>query len=1100
MGRFFRGRRNKGIAPEASATRLNQIDDLPEVDGPVQEPTPRAAMPRTARADAPDPDLVEDETLVETRGVPPIVVAPPEEPHTAAPDPAANGNGSMPPASANSNGGGVHTGTLRARGFTTTNGNGAHTGTPRANGNGNGALPSTATPRPTNRRINGNGNGNGIRHAPESSRVSSPAPTRVTDGNGAPPTSAPHRNGNGNGSASVRTPRRSGPSEEEFFRRDWVPVADPAPGFSRRRIVLSWVFSLLAIEAGAYYMWWRAGTIGDTGVLGWAFYGAELINYIMFSLTAALMLVRPRWRSGPPGPPRGTLDVFVTVAGEPVEVVEQTLLAALRIEYPHKTYLLNDGRMARKKNWREIEELAERHGVVCFTRTRGARGKAGNLNYALARTKGEFVACIDADHRADSDFAHWLLGYLHDESVAFVATPQQFDLKYPDRLGSREPMFYGLVQPAKDRAGVAFSCGNGVIYRREALDDIGGFSEWSLVEDLHTSYELHAAGWNSVYHPIPHTIGETPETAAGFVRQRMLWATDSLRLFFRDNPLRKKGLGWMRRLHYFQTTGGYLAVLAQSLFIIGPALYLIFGTPVMQPDSARDYFLHTAVFFVPLIITLILWTGLRNALKAIQIQMYLAPVYVVACARALLGLRTITVTGATSGWRKKLAVMTWPQQVAVVICAAAVGLAITMPSVGTLIAGFWSAWVIWALITPAGAIRPLFPLYGQLRQLSLVAVGVAVALFVTTGPEPVRWEPAGAIAAPRGPAPPTVAPPVEEEPGLLKALPPANGLYIGAYSEDQPAWERFPALRWGRSNDVPPAIYHWYQHWEGGETEFQADWASAAARSGAIPMITWEPWNKPPGKVHSSDQPRFTLKSISRGDHDEYIRSWAADVAAYRGPIYLRTMHEMNGNWYPWSVHVNGNSIDDYIPAWRHIHRIFTEEGATNVSWIWAVNPFYQLSWNDAAGNRIDYTDDVGGAKADKARISRFYPGDKYVDWTSFTAFNWAGRTPNSSWREPNNVIDRVYAAVDRFEKPVMISEVATAGPIDERQRWMDRLFDELPARHPNVKAIVWFDSTYPGELGEVDFRLKGGTRGDLSRQDKGGTSFASPRIIKVGT
>ena len=1087
MGRFFRRGRKRGVAPEATATRLHQIDDLPEVDGPDREEPAAPPRPRAARpdVDAPEPDLVEDAVATEP-AIPPIVVTPPEP----APDPADGGG----PASANGNGVATRAPGAPAHGNGNGNGNGSHVGTlrtaplhvrdpgangnghdPAANGNGAGPPANGATGAPATG--NGAGLSNGV--GPAVHPVAAEARAR---------------------SAAASAPPRSrrGAVDEDFFRRDWVPVADPAPGFSRRRIVLSWVFSLLSIEAGAYYMWWRVGTVGDTGVLGWAFYGAELINFVMFALTAALMLVRPRWRSGPPGPPRGTLDVFVTVAGEPVEVVEQTLLAALRIEYPHKTYLLNDGRIARKKNWREIEELAERHGVVCFTRTRGTRGKAGNLNYALARTDGEFVACIDADHRADSDFAHWLLGYLHDESVAFVATPQQFDLKYPDRLGSREPMFYGLVQPAKDRAGVAFSCGNGVIYRREALDEISGFSEWGLVEDLHTSYQLHAAGWNSVYHPIPHTIGETPETAAGFVRQRMLWATDSLRLFFRDNPLRKKGLSWLRRLHYFQTTGGYLAVLAQTLFIVGPAAYLVFGMPVMQPDSPQDYLLHTSIFFVPLICTLIVWTGLRSALKAIQIQMYLAPVYAVACVRAVLGLRSITVTGAASGWRKRLAVMTWPQQVAVVVCAAAVGLAITLPSPGTLIAGFWSAWVIWALITPAGAIRPLFPLYGQLRQLSLIAVGIAAALLITTGPEPVRWEPTGAIAAPRGPAPPTVPP--KDDPGLRRALAPASGIYIGAYSEDQPAWERFPALRWGRSNDVSPAIYHWYQHWEGGETDFQAGWAKSAARSGAIPMVTWEPWNKPPGSVHSANQPRFTLRSISRGDHDEYIREWARDVAEYRGPILLRTMHEMNGNWYPWSVHVNGNRPEHYVPAWRHIHDIFRQEGATNVSWVWTVNPFYKLSWTDQNGRRVDYTDDAGGARADKARISRFYPGDAYVDWTSFTAFNWAGMTSTSSWREPNSVIDRVYAALELFDKPMMVSEIATAGPLDERQRWMDRFFRELPERHPQIKGVVWFDSTYPGDLGEVDFRLKGGKWGDLSRHDRGATTFAAPRIVRVGT
>ena len=136
-------------------------------------------------------------------------------------------------------------------------------------------------------------------------------------------------------------------------------------------------------------------------------------------LTTAL-LFRRRVRPGPPGPPRGSLDVLVPVCGEPLEMIEETLAAALAIEYPHKTYLLNDGMIARQDNATDVMRLAERYGVPCFTRRLGVRKKAGNLNNALRWTQGDFVAVIDADHRAVPQFADETLGYFEQQDLAIV--------------------------------------------------------------------------------------------------------------------------------------------------------------------------------------------------------------------------------------------------------------------------------------------------------------------------------------------------------------------------------------------------------------------------------------------------------------------------------------------------------------------------------------------------------------------------------------------------------------------------------------------------------------------------------------------------------
>ncbi len=154
-------------------------------------------------------------------------------------------------------------------------------------------------------------------------------------------------------------------------------------------------------------------------------------------------------------------------------------------------------------------------------------------------------------------------------------------------------------------------------------------------------------------------------------------------------------------------------------------------------------------------------------------------------------------------------------------------------------------------------------------------------------------------------------------------------------------------------------------------------------------MITWEPWSAPAGEKHNAEQPDISLARIAAGDHDDYIRSFARQVAAYRGPVLIRLMHEMNGHWFSWGVGVNGNTAADFVAAWRHVHRVFAQEGAGNVSWVWSIN---NLESADA-----------------EAEVAPLYPGDRYVDWVATSGFNWGDAYDWSSWRDADAIFGSAY-------------------------------------------------------------------------------------------
>ncbi|HEX2504019.1 MAG TPA: glycosyl hydrolase [Miltoncostaeaceae bacterium] len=348
------------------------------------------------------------------------------------------------------------------------------------------------------------------------------------------------------------------------------------------------------------------------------------------------------------------------------------------------------------------------------------------------------------------------------------------------------------------------------------------------------------------------------------------------------------------------------------------------------------------------------------------------------------------------------------------------------------------------------------------RSLAGAAALAAVAAVIAVPHLAGRAEPAPPPTAPPipgAPLPTPAAAPAGGEPAaepapppLQRLVPPSQGALLGVSNPTLPR-EAGAVDEWTAEHGVAPRIVNWFQQWLSGETRFRADWAARVAEQGAVPMITWEPWSAPAGETHEPEQPDVSLARIAAGDHDGYIRSFAREVAAYRGPVLLRPMHEMNGNWFSWGAGVNGNTPADFVAAWRHVHRVFAQEGARNVSWIWSIN---NLESADA-----------------EAIIADLYPGDPYVDWVSTSGFNWGEAYDWSSWRDADALYGTTYRALARFGMPIMISEIATTDLGGDPEGWITQTLARLRAGYPLVRAVVWYDDIDGAGL---DFRLRGAT------------------------
>jgi hypothetical protein len=209
-------------------------------------------------------------------------------------------------------------------------------------------------------------------------------------------------------------------------------------------------------------------------------------------------------------------------------------------------------------------------------------------------------------------------------------------------------------------------------------------------------------------------------------------------------------------------------------------------------------------------------------------------------------------------------------------------------------------------------------------------------------------------------------------------------------------------------------------------------WAAEANRQGIRRMmVSWEPWTPVAvalgSAAQSRPQPGYRNIDIARGARDRYIMRVARSLEAFRGTVYLRYAHEMNGYWYPWS-----RGARSYRWAWRRIARLFRVAGARNVRFVWSVN----ANLYEPAG-------------VWRRNIRRYWPGSRYVDYVGTTMIDFGGSKDYPVAR----FAPRLHALRRQFGKPIVLTETNTEW--SGRLVWLRDLRRMLSGM-PWIRAVMW--------------------------------------------
>ncbi len=523
----------------------------------------------------------------------------------------------------------------------------------------------------------------------------------------------------------------------------------------RRRRLAGQFLTFISITLGVIYLVWHWQHINwDVWYYSFAFFIAELNGLILFSFFSFnAWFLRYHEPAGLAEERSYSVDVFIPVAGEPIQLVRKTVEAALNIDFPNKKiYILDD------KESEAYRQLAEETGCGYFARKEHSNAKAGNLNYAFKRTDGDLILALDADQVPYPDIVNKLVGYFKIPKIAFVQTKQNFEVPVGDPFGNTDRIFYNVMQSGKDNDNSAFSCGSGVIYQREALQEIGGFSTWNLVEDVHTSMLLHERGWRSVYYNHPLTKGTAPADIYGVYTQRRQWAADSLRIMFWDNPFFHKGLSFKQKLQYFHLGFVYLvAAFVMPFFFITPILALLVQEFVLTSPVAT-YVIHRFPYFIAMSMAYGLINYPTPYMKAFQMWTGLFPPFIRATWMALLSrkkkptYRVNVKPGAKKKRRKSPWIAVIPQQGIIILAIFAMIYGFIEWEnkswdfyILNCIWAFWSIWTMsgiciaavkkhkWPEEDAAGTKKPV-PFFSRIGELVLtVVLSAGVLVFFTLG-------------------------------------------------------------------------------------------------------------------------------------------------------------------------------------------------------------------------------------------------------------------------------------------------------------------------------------------------------------------------------
>jgi cellulose synthase (UDP-forming) len=348
-------------------------------------------------------------------------------------------------------------------------------------------------------------------------------------------------------------------ADERVFRRWDYPVFAVLTALNLGTLALVFAF------------WFSPSNWGHRTVLFVLITVPFLFTLAMFESRWLLLplMRRPRHMAARSGWKVGVATTFVPRA-EPIEMLERTLRELVAMDYPHDTWVLDEG------DDDDVKALCAQHGARHYSRkgksqyetSSGryqARTKHGNYNAWLSEAgfdRYDLVVAFDPDHVPQRDFLLRVLGYFDDPEIGYVQAAQVYYNQAASFIarGAAEETYayYSSLQMTSYAIGYPIVTGCHNTHRVTALKDVGGFAPHEADDLLITIY-YRVAGWKGVYVPEILARGINPVDWPRYLNQQRRWGRSVLDIKFRifpklarRLPVPEQLISWVHGLYYLQ--------------------------------------------------------------------------------------------------------------------------------------------------------------------------------------------------------------------------------------------------------------------------------------------------------------------------------------------------------------------------------------------------------------------------------------------------------------------------------------------------------------------------------------------------------------------
>jgi cellulose synthase/poly-beta-1,6-N-acetylglucosamine synthase-like glycosyltransferase len=393
-------------------------------------------------------------------------------------------------------------------------------------------------------------------------------------------------------------------SFEITLNEDHTELYTAQPFFIARKV--SWMFNW-GDAFGIEHYW--SHFVGKIILIAYGFCLILVFFYSVLQLSLAIVYAKNRKKKVEVRPLNPDFVPFVTVQlpmFNEMYVAERIIDKVAEFDYPRDRFeiqVLDDStdetvELIAKK----VAEVAARGvDIVHIHRVDRTGYKAGALDAAMDRVKGEFIAIFDSDFVPEKDFLQKTIPYFAESNVGVVQTRWGHINKDYSILTELQAFglngHFAIEQGGRNAAGhyINFN-GTGGVWRKKCIEDAGGWEHDTLTEDLDLSYRAQIKGWKFVYREDVIAPAELPITMSALKNQQHRWMKGGAECFRKMawRIVSAKGVKKMDKIH------GLSHLFNSSVFFFILLLSLL-SLPILHiKDSFSDlnFFIQFGSIFI----------------------------------------------------------------------------------------------------------------------------------------------------------------------------------------------------------------------------------------------------------------------------------------------------------------------------------------------------------------------------------------------------------------------------------------------------------------------------------------------------------------------